>query len=44
MKVTNNNVPTVISLWRRCYLDGGEEVGEIQTVWEPGVEVNIIIF
>ena len=51
MKVTNKNVLTVIRhyqlLWSYGvgrYLDGGQQESEIQIVWEPGVEVDRIIF
>ena len=48
MKETNNNVSTVVShfqlLWRGCYLDGSQQVSEIQIVWELVVEVDKIIF
>ena len=41
------NISTVISshqlLYGGRYLDGGQQVSEIQIVWEPGVEVNRII-
>ena len=41
------NISTVISHYQLsyggCYVDGGQQVSEIQIGWEPGVEVNIII-
>ena len=47
IKVTKMNISTVIShdqlLYGGCYLDGGQQMSEIQIVWEPGVEVNRII-
>ena len=47
MKVANK-ASTVVShyllLWRRCYLHGGQQESEIQIVWEPGVNVDRIIF